>query len=231
MRSIPPLCCAACALMLALAPGPAKVEAAEHGHGAVSALPAPTFDYAPPAPGSYDLPPLGRAEDGAVLDENGEALHLRDLFAGHMTVLAFVYSRCTDICPLAHAQMAALREAVAADADLAGRTRLVSLSFDPAYDTPAVMAELADHWTTGAPASPEWLFLTTSGHDALAPILAAYDQPVARKTDPDDPTGPLHHLLRVFLVDDTATVRNIYSLDVLDPRLLLADLQTLAIER
>jgi cytochrome oxidase Cu insertion factor (SCO1/SenC/PrrC family) len=50
---------------------------------------------------------------------------------------------------------------------------------------------------------------------------------VDRKKDPDDPMGPLFHMVRVYLIDREAMIRNIYSFGMLDPRLLLADVRTL----
>jgi protein SCO1 len=72
--------------------------------------------------------------------------------------------------------------------------------------------------------------LTTSGKDALRPILEAYDQPIGRKPDPDDPLGPLAHQLRVFLIDGKGEVRNIYSVGFLDPRLVMTDVRTVLTE-
>jgi protein SCO1 len=64
----------------------------------------------------------------------------------------------------------------------------------------------------------------------LQPILAAYGQAVDRKQNPYDPTGPLNHTLRVFLIDRAGNIRNIYSSGTLDARLVLADVKTLLLE-
>jgi cytochrome oxidase Cu insertion factor (SCO1/SenC/PrrC family) len=40
----------------------------------------------------------------------------------------------------------------------------------------------------------------------------------------------LNHTLRVFLIDPGGNIRNIYSSDTLDPRLVLADVRTLLME-
>jgi cytochrome oxidase Cu insertion factor (SCO1/SenC/PrrC family) len=53
---------------------------------------------------------------------------------------------------------------------------------------------------------------------------------VDKKKNPRDPTGPLNHTLRVFLIDPAGYIRNIYSSDTLDPRLVLADVRTLMLE-
>lgn len=64
----------------------------------------------------------------------------------------------------------------------------------------------------------------------MQPILAAYGQAVDRKRNPYDPTGPLNHTLRVFLIDREGNIRNIYSSGTLDLRLVLADVKTLLLQ-
>src|SRR5215471_7758325 len=115
------------------------------------------------------------------------------------------------------------------DAALANGMRLVSLSFDPAVDTPERMAAYALLADGHAPTAP-WSFLTTRSQAELQPILDTYGQAVDRKKNPLDPAGPLNHTLRVFLIDSDGNIRNIYSSDTLDPRLVLADVRTLLME-
>jgi cytochrome oxidase Cu insertion factor (SCO1/SenC/PrrC family) len=91
------------------------------------------------------------------------------------------------------------------------------------------MADYGSAFRSGDQGS-EWRFLTTRNVKDLAPILDAYGQRVDRRRDPDHPLGPLSHLVRVYLIDREAMVRNIYSFDLLDPRLLLADVRTLLLE-
>ncbi|UEM25070.1 SCO family protein (plasmid) [Skermanella mucosa] len=186
------------------------------------------FDYDPPKPGTYRLPPLAPAADGTALDETGAVRGLHDLMAGKVMVLSFIYTRCGDVCPLGTAMMRDLHEATAADSALSAGVRLVTMSFDPDHDTPEVMA--AEARALRVPRGADWRFLTARDKGELEKILAAYDQRVLRKADPDDPNGPLAHQLRVYLIDGERRVRNIYSLDFLDPRLVLADVRTLMLE-
>ncbi len=188
-------------------------------------------DYAPPAPGSYTLPIVKAAADGVVLDARGKPLHLRELTQGRVTVLSFIYTRCTSAkaCPMATGVLMQLHRLSAEDAALAKSMRLVSMSFDPANDTPGRMADysaLAADRPSGAP----WQFVTTRSQEQLQPILEAYGQAVDKKTNPFDPTGPLNHTLRVFLIDRAGKIRNIYSSGTLDVRLVLADVRTLMME-
>ncbi len=188
--------------------------------------------YAPPAPGSYRLPPLGRAADGEVLDTRGETRSLGALLDGRVTVLSFVYQSCHDTsgCPLATTVLHRIRQDTAREPALAERLRLISLSFDPERDTPEHMAHLAHNFrfvTGGA----DWLFLTTASQEKLQPILDAYGQAVIRERGPDgEETRDLAHVLRVFLIDSERRIRNIYSPSFLHPDLVLNDVRTLLAE-
>jgi cytochrome oxidase Cu insertion factor (SCO1/SenC/PrrC family) len=189
------------------------------------------FDYAAPAPGTYTLPAIKPAADGDVLDSTGRPLHLRELTRGRVTVMSFIYTRCAAAraCPYATGVLKQIYEVSSKDPALANGMRLISISFDPAVDTPermAAWATLADHGASAAP----WRFLTTRSNTELQPILDAYGQAVDKKRNPLDPTGPLNHTLRVFLIDPDGNIRNIYSSDTLDPRLVLADIRTLLLE-
>ena len=212
-----------------LAAGPAAAHDGR-AHPAPVSGPADNYVFAIPEPGSYSLPAIRQAAGGPVLDEYGRARDLADLVTGQVTVLAFIYTQCGDVCPTATLRLAQLQDLAARDPATAARLRLVTMSFDPENDTPDVMRKHAEQWR-GPASEPEWLFLTAADAASLVPVLAAYDQTVGRRPDPDDPTGALNHILRVFLIDAEGTVRNIYSLDFLDPNLVLNDIRTLLMER
>jgi len=71
-----------------------------------------------------------------LIDMNGRSVNLRD----GVTVLAFVYTRCADprMCPLVTAKFARM-SALLADSPV----RLVEITLDPAFDTPAVLRSYA----------------------------------------------------------------------------------------
>src|SRR6185503_14991454 len=188
-------------------------------------------DYDAPAPGTYTLPVIQPAADGTLLDSTGKPVRLAELTRGCITVMSFIYTRCTaaKACPYATGVLMQLHRESAEDAALAKELHFVSMSFDPANDTPERMAAystLAAERPTAAP----WHFVTTRSQAQLQPILTAYDQAVDKKNNPLDPTGPLNHTLRVFLIDPAGNIRNIYSSGTLDARLVLADVRTLMLE-
>lgn len=189
------------------------------------------FDYDPPVPGSYSLPVVKAAPDGAILDSNGTSLNLRDLTHGRVTVLSFIYTRCAapNACPYATSVMNQLHLLSLDDKTLAKNMRLVSMSFDPDYDTPQRLAAYAESMREEN-AGCEWRFATAKSRLALDAILNAYGQAVDKRSNPADPQGPLYHVLRVFLIDREGRIRNVYSSGTLDPRLVLADVKTLLLE-
>ena len=60
-------------------------------------------DYDAPVPGSYALPVIKPAADGALLDSAGKAVRLSELTRGRVTVMSFIYTRCAaaKACPYA----------------------------------------------------------------------------------------------------------------------------------
>ncbi|MDD3447933.1 MAG: cytochrome c peroxidase [Gammaproteobacteria bacterium] len=201
--------------------------------GAGAEIQAPFYtgvDYEPPPPGSYRLPPLGSAADGEVLASDGSRLRLHDLFDGRYVLLSFIYSHCSDTngCPLATAVLHRMQKLMAEDPQLAENLRLVSLSFDPEFDTPEAMELYGAAFRDGP---GDWRFLTTASQRQLDPLLTAYGQPVIRDLDAEGrPLSSFSHILRVFLVDRERRIRNIYSVAFLYPKLIVNDVKTLLLE-
>ncbi len=186
-------------------------------------------EYTPPAPGSYTLPTIDTVTDHALLDADGRPTTLLALTRGRLAVVAFVYTTCIEAtgCPLSLGVLHRLDRAVAADPELARRVTLVTISFDPERDTPARMAVMRSFH---APES-DWRFATTRNEAQLQPLLADFDQPVAKLRFADGTwSGLFRHVLKVFLLDGQSRVRNVYSVGLLDSALVLSDLRTLLLE-
>jgi protein SCO1 len=189
------------------------------------------YDYDPPPAGSYSLPVIKPAADGALLDSSNKSVSLCDLMRGRITVLSFIYTRCAapKACPYATGVLNQIHNLSVDDKILAKSMRLVSLSFDPEYDTPQRLADHSEN-VRDQKSGCEWSFATVQSRAELEKILAAYDQAVDKRQNPADPQGPLYHTLRVFLIDRDGRIRNIYSSGTLDPRLVVADVKTLLVE-
>ncbi|MGI9264568.1 MAG: SCO family protein [Gammaproteobacteria bacterium] len=179
-----------------------------------------------PEAGSYELPSMGKAADGKVLDEKGDVLQLRDLYDGKVTILSFIYTSCPDVngCPLAAFVLKQVQNRILTSESLDGKARLVSLSFDPQTDTPEKMAQYGSAFRD---ADFDWRFLTSESEAALEPILEDYNQSVVRDYDADGRyLGTISHILRVYLIDPQGHIRNIYSPSFLHADILVADMET-----
>jgi cytochrome oxidase Cu insertion factor (SCO1/SenC/PrrC family) len=188
------------------------------------------YDYGVPEPGTYALPVIKPAADGAVLGSDGKPVRLHDLTDGRITILSFIYTRCADprACLRASGVLSQLQQLTLAEPAVATNLLLLTLSFDPSHDTPEVMSRYGDVFN-GKQRGAEWLFLTTESRVQLAPLLERYGQQVD-SARPGNATGPYNHPLRVYLIDRQKRIRNIYSYGLLDPRLVMTDVRTLLME-
>jgi len=226
------------ALVLALLVAPLGAEAhgGSHPDAGTATSPearaadigAPDLAYELPAAGSYELPPIMRVEDHVLLGSDGERAAILGLEPGQVAIVSFVYLGCHDPagCPLALATLVRLDRTLAARSDLASRVRLVSVSFDPRHDRPDDLARLRE----GLSPRADWRFFTAEGEPDLLPVLADFGQNVDVIPDETGETVALGHVLKVFLVDSSGRVRNVYSTGFLDHRLLLRDVETLLLE-
>ena len=99
-----------------------------------------------------------------VVTQDGTTLRFYDdLIKGKIVVISFIYTRCTDLCPLSTARLAEVKEKLSEDA--AGRNVFfISMSVDPEHDTPADLKFFADAYHAG----PGWLFVTGRPEDLRA---------------------------------------------------------------
>jgi protein SCO1/2 len=115
-----------------------------------------------PVPG---LAPGDHVPDQTFTDQDGAPLGL-DWLDGHVAVVTFVYTRCPlpDFCPAIDSRFAQLQGLIESSGDSGGSggsladVRLLSVTIDPAYDTPAV---LKAHAAKRGADPAIWRFATT----------------------------------------------------------------------
>jgi len=194
----------------------------------------PALEYEPPAAGSYLLHRIMPAPEGRVLGVSGKVEPLSRYTRGAITLLGFIYTTCADPdgCPLAYRVFDALKEAIAATPRLHGKVRFVTLSFDPARDTPDVMRDYAGSRAVDKGAGLRWYFLTTRSARELMPLVEGFGQDIVTTFDRSSgkPRRELSHVLKVFLIDPAGEVREIYSSNFLHPQTVLNDIETLLLE-
>ncbi len=211
-------------VVLSLSSAAALVHSASRGPG-WGELP-----YEPPAVGTYQLPVIMSATNGVVLMSDHSTANLFDLMSDRIVFLSFIFTRCSDSngCPLANAVLYKVQSRINQRPELAKDVALLSISFDPEFDTPEIVSALKKSFQRGV---VDWEFLTTNSRSELQPILDGYGQFAIR---PHDEHGvqmdDYVHLLRVYLIDRERHIRNIYSVSFLHPDILMNDLETLLLE-
>ena len=179
------------------------------------------------APASYRLPVIGTAGNGQVLTSQNQSKHLHDLMGDKLILLSFIYATCSDVngCPLATQVLHKISRQLQQQPELASKLRLLTLSFNPAHDTPEMMRQYGEGFKTGA---FDWQFLTTRDETSLQPILDGYQQNVQKIYDQQGQfTGTFSHLLRVYLIDTDKQIRNIYNVDFLHADTVINDVKSL----
>ena len=104
-----------------------------------------------------------------LIDQTGTTVSLAAL-RGKVVAVTFIYSRCPlpDYCPRMVASFRALRDRFA---DRIGRELvLLTISFDPRYDTPDMLRKYAESHDAGGPA---WHFLT-GDEKSIQRVCAAF---------------------------------------------------------
>jgi protein SCO1/2 len=181
------------------------------GHAPVK-MPAPAGD-APDviAPGTV-------VADALLVDQDGAA-HPLSALRGHRVALTFVYTRCPlpDFCPLMNRNFAEVQKQVKQSPQLAD-VRLVTMTLDPKYDTPAVLKPYAQ----SAGADPMvWSFVTGEPNDVkkFSGQFGLYYEPDAQEA------GVVIHNLRTVVIDAEGRLVKIVSNNAWTPAQLVADLK------
>ena len=171
---------------------------------AVARNPAQTTRRMPSAASMNDGPqPLREGDtlptDVTLVDQNGDPVRMAD-FRGKTLVLTFIYTSCPlpDYCPLMSKRFAALQPQLR---DRFGtQAHLLSISFDPATDTPAVLRDYAAEYTDRL---DTWTFATgdTSQVNRATRLFRVY-------TEPEE--GEIVHNLVTAVVGSDGRVRRLF---------------------
>jgi len=146
-----------------------------------------------------DLPKLFPVPDAKLVDETGKTVQLESM-KGRVTVYDFIFTNCTGTCPIMTHNMRALTPKIDKDAPV----RFVSISVDPARDTPAVLAAYAKRVRN----DPRWTFLT--GDRAEIVKLSVHGFKLAAG-DPMPGGEPLLHSSKFAVADKDGIIRGYYD--------------------
>jgi protein SCO1 len=175
----------------------------------------------PPASSGFELLKIGEAvPDGKFVDQDAKPRRF-SAFKGAPVVMTFIYTSCPlpTFCPLMDRHFVTLQNALKKDAALS-TVKLVTVSFDPLTDTPAVLKK---HARTLDADLTRWTFLT-GDRDEVDQFAARFGVSVSRAmNDARDIT----HNLRTAIIAADGTVAKVYTGNDWSPDTILADLKNL----
>ena len=161
------------------------------------------------------LPLIGPAPAFALASARGPRVALADL-RGKVLALTFVFTTCTDSCPILTAKLAEIGRSLGAD--FGPRVAFVMISVDPLNDTPARLRDYAAaHGATAA----GWHFLTGTPAE-IDDVVRRYGA-FARKSD----GGGVDHLFLTSLIDMRGRLRVQYLGTRFHPGEMQRDLQAM----
>ena len=145
----------------------------------------------------------GSVPDFLLTERNGDTVSLADL-RGKIWIADFIYTTCTDTCPLQTAMMAKLQEEYAGKPNV----QLVSFSVDPERDTPQILTQYAAKHQADA---KRWYFLTGQRDRIMRLIREGFHLSVAALPNDAESSGMIPHSPRFVLVDSEARIRGYYD--------------------
>ena len=167
------------------------------------------------------LQPGDTIPDGAFVNQDGRKQTLQ-AFRGSTVVLTFIYTRCPlpTFCPMMDRNFVSIQEHMKTDAALK-RVHLVTVSFDPARDTPAVLRAHAKELEADL---KSWTFFTGE-EKAVNEFSGRFGVYVVR--NPNDQRDITHNL-RTAVIGPDGTIKKIYTGNEWTPDDILMDLKPVA---
>jgi protein SCO1/2 len=181
-------------------------------------------DYKPAV--QYHVPAVGDAVPNfTLLNQSNKKISLQQ-FRGKIVLITFIYTRCplADFCPRMSRNFAEIDKALQAAPGLYNQTHLLSVSFDPTYDTPKVLRsygsaytgnyvnETFQHWDFAAPSI-----------DELPKMEQYFDVGVT-----PGPSRTLQHSLSTILIGKEGKVLAFYPTNDWTPAEVLAKIKSAA---
>ena len=172
--------------------------------------------------------PGDEVPDFTLVNQDGKPVHLTQ-YKGKALALTFVYTRCPqpDQCTLMSNNFAAVDLEIQKQPEVYGKTHLLTISFDPQYDTPKVMRSYGASHTGryGDEKFEHWEFATGSA-DEVKRIAEFFGLRYFK----DSSTGEeqVMHSLRTAVIDSNGKLVKLYRGNEWKPSELVDDLKSLA---
>jgi cytochrome oxidase Cu insertion factor (SCO1/SenC/PrrC family) len=142
--------------------------------------------------------------DFAFTERSGKTV-TQDSLRGKVWIAACFFTCCTESCPQLSGSMARLQQELAGEPDV----RLVSVTVDPARDTPVTLSRYADVYQADA---ERWLFLTGSADDVRSFVQGRLHLAVEENSGPGVTSGNrMLHSPKLTLIDRQGQIRGYFD--------------------
>ncbi|HSY09451.1 MAG TPA: SCO family protein [Candidatus Dormibacteraeota bacterium] len=151
------------------------------------------------------LPVLGQIADFTLTNQDVKITTLADL-TNHVWIADIIFTRCAGPCPRMTAQMKSLQDSLPQTSD----AKLVTLTTDPDYDSPAAMKKYGQHF--GADFN-RWTFLTGTKNEIknLAANSLKLSAVPVKPEDQKNSADLFIHTTIFVVVDKHAQLRGIFE--------------------
>ncbi len=172
-----------------------------------------------------DVPPVPRVyvelPEFTLTDQDGSSF-TKQTMAGRVWITDFVFTRCPTVCNTLSERMSKLQVRLR---NTGGDVRLLSISVDPEFDTPAVLKEYAQkfHWQPW-----KWTWLTGDLAAIEKVVVQGFKMVLDRPENAPDDIFSITHGTKLVLVDRWGRIRGFYDADDEDEKRLLRDVAVVA---
>jgi protein SCO1/2 len=159
----------------------------------------------------------------SLVNQDAKAIRL-DKYRGKALLLTFIYTRCPvpEYCTLMSTNFAAIDKELRKTPELYDKTHLLSITFDPAYDTPRVLRSYgAAHTGNFTDETFEHWEFATGTPEQIKEMAQFFGLTYNQETD------QIVHSLRTVIITPEGRVYKIYRGNDWQPDELLRDLQVL----
>ena len=151
------------------------------------------------------LPVIGPVAGFTLTNQDGQITTLADL-TNRVWIADIIFTRCAGSCPIMSKQMESLQDALPPTS----RTRLVTLTTDPDFDTPPVLKKYGERYGAN---SNRWTFLTGTKSEiaGLAGNSLKLSAVPVKPEDRQNPADLFIHSTIFVIVDQHARLRRIFE--------------------
>ncbi|MBE4909409.1 SCO family protein [Bacillus luteolus] len=123
----------------------------------------------------------------------------------HLKVVAFIYTKCPDICPMTMYDLTFLQAKLKDEQIFGDRVQIVTITLDPEFDTADTLRKYASNFAID---SSGWFILRDS--ESETKIVANQFQMNYKK----DENGFVTHSTKLYLVDAENKIRSVHDMNV-----------------